>query len=96
MTIRKLDRIGNYRIRCYDNGGTTIDRYTAVFMDEFRLNGHGIASRFYASLGMSASPFHPQGVCQHSEAVIGRHLGKRIAYASLPRDCRKAIEQECI
>ena len=73
-------------IRCYDNGGETFDRYTVVYIDfpERRPNT-------FESVGMSANPFHPQGFGQHSAAMPGKHLGKRIAFASLPDDCRKLV-----
>lgn len=77
-------------IRIYDNGGATFDRYTVIYMDEpERKPGT------YNALCMSADPFSPLGFCQHSIAMPGRHLGKRIRWEELPEDCRKAVVQDC-
>jgi len=86
-------------IRVYDNGGETIDRYTVVFMrradwgftrDYIRRTGRD----FYPMLGMNAAPFDPQGFGQHCDGMMGRHLGKRIPFASLPADCQKLVKQD--
>ena len=78
-------------IRCYDNGGATFDRYTVVFTR---------GKRCY--LGMSENPFHPQGFGQHGEWRKGEnsidypiysHLGKKIKFVDLPKDCQKAVKQ---
>lgn len=57
-------------------------------------------------VGMSANPFHPQGFGQHGESerqidvnksgfapAVGRsnHLGKRIPFTALPKDCQKLV-----
>lgn len=76
-------------IKCYDNGGATVDRYTVVYADQPE-NTPGL----FACVAMNATPFHPQGFGQHSTARIGRHLGKQIAFASLPPDCRKLVMQD--
>lgn len=73
-------------VRIYGNGGKTIDRYTAVYMS---MPEH--APNTYASVGMSAEPFHPQGFGQHCTATPGRHLGKRIKFKELPKDCQRLI-----
>lgn len=75
-------------IRCYDNGGVTIDRYTVVFMDSPEHD------RLFTALAMDESPFHPQGFGQHTEARPGRHLGKRIKFTDLPADCQRLVDQE--
>jgi len=79
-------------IRCYDNGGTTIDRYTVVFTGRYR--GHGGEFMY---LGMSSNPTHPQGFGQHgfSQDQIDRptygHLGKKISFDDLPADCQELV-----
>ena len=84
--------IEGHLIKVYDDGGRSIDRYTVVFMDK---PAHSfICGRSFSCLAMNRAPFHPQGFCQHSEARIGSHLGKRIPFESLPEDCRKAVLQE--
>ena len=76
-------------IRCYDDGGKSVDRYTVVYMDQPE-SGY----KHYACVGMSANPFHPQGVGQHSIATVGRHLGKRIQFEDLPEDCRELVRRD--
>lgn len=76
------------KVRIYDNGGKTADRYTAVFMDEPER-----PAGIFGALGMSEKPFHPQGVGMHCSAAPGKHLGKRITYEQLPEDCQKAVRQ---
>jgi hypothetical protein len=94
-------------VRCYDNGGKTVDRYTVVFTGRYRRKTGG--SFWY--VGMSAAPFHPQGFGQHGESAqqidvnkwgfapaVGRsnHLGKRIPFAALPDDCRKLVVRDLV
>ncbi len=94
-------------IRCYDNGGTdvdsgTFDRYTVLFTGRYRHNTGGE----FTYVGMSESPFSPQGFGQHGSfpyqcdsqdgewpPAIGRknHLGTRIAFADLPNDCQRLV-----
>ena len=89
-------------VRCYDNGGITIDRYTVCFT---RKQGGG------TYIAMNASPFHPQGFGQPGETINGRscdtnkwgfapmigrknHLGTRIPFSKLPPDCQKLVTQD--
>lgn len=74
-------------LRIYDNGGKTVDRYTAVYMREPEHGG------LFAALGMSADPFHPQGFGQHCTAKPGRHLGKRVSFDDLPAACQRFVLQ---
>jgi len=83
---------GNPRwVRCYDDGGRTADRYTVVFTGRY---GSRTGGRTWV-LGMSASPFHPQGVgmrCEYEHRIdrpTSRHLGKRIRFDDLPPDCQR-------
>lgn len=85
----KIETIHGQRIKCYDNGGATVDRYTVVFLDQPEpAKGH------FACLGMNREPFHPQGFGQHSAAMDGSHLGKPVALADLPEDCQKLVLQD--
>ena len=77
------------RIRIYDNGGKTLDRYTVVFMDQPETH-----AGTFNSLGMSEHPFGPQGFGQHGAAVPGRHLGRRIKLEDLPKDCKRLVLRE--
>ena len=76
-------------VRIYDNDGKTMDRFTAVF-----LNDYNPRNGLYACLGMSERPFHPQGFGQHGECQDGLHLGHKIAFEELPLDCQDAVNQE--
>lgn len=81
-------------IRCYDNGGATIDRYTVVFTHTGN-DGH-------MYVAMSADPFWPQGFCQHGSAdraypidyPTHGHLGKKITFDKLPDDCQTVVRQD--
>jgi len=85
-------------IRCYDDGGASIDRYTVCFTGHYRQNTGG---EFW-NLGMNAYPFHPQGFGQHcnSEKRIDYpsyvHLGKKIKFDDLPEDCKKLVLQDYV
>lgn len=76
-------------VRFYDNGGKTADRYTAVYMG-YPERQPGV----YAARGMSENPFHPQGFGQFTSAMPGRHLGKRIKFSQLPKDCQALVTQD--
>ena len=99
-------------VRIYDNGGETVDRYTVCYPacrlkpieriqpDTETCTNWETARFVYPYLGMSAMPFHPQGVGQHGEhwrpidRPSHKHLGKRIAFDQLPTDCQKAVLQD--
>ena len=82
-------------VRCYDNGGKSIDRYTVVFTQTSKFDPMLRGGCVY--LSMSAAPFHPQGFGQHGEShtIIDRptygHLGKRISFQELPEDCQRLV-----
>ena len=75
-------------VRIYDNGGKTFDRYTAVYMAFPERGG------CYEARGMSAHPYHPQGYGMSCSAVPGKHLGKRIKFEELPKECQKLIQED--
>lgn len=83
---KSFERVHGKRIRCYDNGGKTLDRYTVVYLD-FPERERGV----FECVGMSARPFDPQGFGQHSAAMCGRHLGARVPFCMLPKDCRALV-----
>lgn len=84
----KKEYINKIEIRCYDNGGKTFDRYTVIYMSLLETND------FYSCVCMSDHPFHPQGFGQHSTAIPGRHLGRRIKFKELPPDCQKLVNSD--
>ena len=81
-------------IRCYDNGGESLDRYTVVYTRTHLTLG---TDRYYTSVSMNDMPFFPSGICQHGEhpRLIDRptssHLGRRIPFSALPEDCRRVV-----
>lgn len=79
-------------VRCFDDGGVTADRYTAVYLD------FGRAGR-QDCLGMSENCDQPNGVCQHTECDFdsfgkNAHLGKPILFGDLPPACRAAVRRD--
>ena len=68
------------------------DRYT-VYFSPGRRAGNG-SVMLYDCLAMSAHPFSPQGIGQHTSGQLGRHNGKRIDFSILPEDCKKLVRQE--
>lgn len=95
-------------ICAYDDGGKSFDRYTVVYTGHWRTEGDNSARCQY--VGMSAHPFHPQGIglwCANKNhhcdvnkwgfaPMIGRkcHLGRRIKFQDLPEDCRRLVIQD--
>lgn len=73
-------------LRIYDNGGKTLDRYTAVFTNRSNRNG------LYDALGFSENPFDPLGFGQYTTAMDGLHLGKLTKYENLPENARQYVE----
>lgn len=84
------------KIRIYDNGGASFDRYTVVYTGNYRRTPR--CQHQY--VGMSENPFHPQGFGQHGESddVIDypsyKHLGKKIKWEDLPPNCQKLVIQD--
>lgn len=95
-------------VRIYDNDGESLDRYTCVFTGRYR--GHGSNRMWFQYIAMNGDPFNPQmGICQHGEnqtqidtnrsgfaPAVGKkcHLGKRIAFKTLPEDCQKIVMRD--
>jgi hypothetical protein len=82
------------KIRIYDNGGETFDRYTVVFTGNYK-------GRYGCDyLEMSENPYYPQGFGQHGwdRQVIDypkySHLGKKIKFIDLPEDCQDCVIQD--
>lgn len=77
-------------IKCYDNGGASIDRYTVAYLD-FPYDRN---PKVFECVGCNDSPFHPQGFGQHSSCMLGPHLGKEIEFSELPEDVQKLVRQD--
>ncbi len=73
----------------YDNESQCFDRYTVYYKGVGCTRGN-----LRMCLGLSEDPFHPQGVCQHSEGIVGPHNGKKITFDDLPKDCQTAVLQD--
>ena len=73
------------KIKIYDNGGETIDRYTMIMPDG-------------EAWGFSESPYHPQGFGQYAGSLAGlhtfSHLGKPMkSIMDLPEQARKFVDE---
>ena len=79
--------------RIFDTGlDGSVDRYTIAFKGYRPRN----LEMWYPYLAANNCPFHPQGFGQHGESktfITGRHLGKRVAFESLPVDVQTFILQ---
>ena len=75
-------------ISIYDNGGKSYDRITVIFDKEKRQTKDGILYNCVASSETGS------GFYQHSEAMKGKHLGKKIDFSklSLPLQNKLLIE----
>lgn len=82
------------KIRVYDNGGESGDRYTCCFKGLRPYTG------WYQYLAMSESPFSPCGIglhCEHNSPIDYprySHLGKRVKFEDLPKDVQICIWQD--
>jgi len=73
------------RIKIYDNGGETIDRYTLIMPDG-------------EAWGFSVNPYHPQGFGQYAgnlgELRTFSHLGKPVkSIMDLPEQARRFVDE---
>jgi len=88
VVIPRNEIIEGHRVRCYDNGGKTCDRYSVLYMDAKEHNG------LITCRAMSARPTHPQGFGQMTIAMPGAHLGKRVLFALLPGECQTVVRRD--
>ena len=86
--------MSNLPVRCYDNKGVTLDRYTVVYTEPYTVDGITV----YNYVGMSDNPMHPQGIGQHGETVAlpadvpeNAHLGTLIPFDELPEPCQRLV-----
>lgn len=75
------------KIYIRDNGGKTIDRYTAYIRNTPKrrkwLQQHYEAYEV-TMIGFSADHSSPQGFCQFTSGVPGRHLGELVPIEQFP------------
>ena len=92
---RKCEIVDGQRISCWFNRNC-LDAYTVVFLDTEDEDGRAMF------VGMSAAPFHPQGVGMHGEMEVcrvaykgrGGVFDRRIAFKDLPADCQTLVNQD--
>ncbi len=73
------------RIKIYDNGGKTVDRYTMIMPDG-------------EAWGFNENPYHPQGFGQYAGSLAGlhtfSHLGKPVkSVMDLPEQARRFVDE---
>lgn len=87
-------RVMSRRVRVWDNGGKTADRYTVVIYRTVR------GATFSDVYGIGEDPNSPQGFNQFSHSGSGRIsydspdplMGLRVKVQDLPKEVIKAIE----
>lgn len=77
------------RVKLYDNGGKTADRYS-LFVPSVNEPGK---EDWYS---FSESPYHPQGVGMYGGADYPmpsyRHMGRLISYSDLPEQAKRYVK----
>jgi hypothetical protein len=84
------------KIKIYDNGGKTCDRYTIIFLQ--RKTRYTTDGQLYEALASSDNPFHPLGFGHHVECLApskqsGKFLGKKIKFTDLPEQVQQFVEE---
>lgn len=80
-------------IKCFDNGGHTMGRYTVAYLDfSCGIVSNKGGSCVYQGASMNEEPFKPDGFCQHGEVLPGKHLGEEIKFEDLPLKCQDVIK----
>lgn len=79
------------RVRVFDNGGKTVDRYSVLIK---RIQGGRSVIDIY---GMSEDPSSPRGVNQFSHSAANQfrdfaYLGTRVQVQDLPDEVIRAVE----
>lgn len=79
-------------IRCYDNGGESVDRYTVLDLNDIWSTTPD--GPIYGAWACSDNPFHPLGFGQHTSSMDGLHLGKKVDFDQLPEDVKQFVLQD--
>lgn len=82
------DYIWGERLRIFDNRGKTNDRYTIVFMRRDVRYVAGCLFRQAVGADQHGSFY------QHTECMVGKHLGLRIKLDDCPQWLQQAIQAE--
>ncbi len=92
LGIHKTSTNSKFNLKCYDAGEEVVDRYTIIHIDDMiRMTADGA---LYSAWAASANPFHPLGFGQHTEAMIGNHLGQEVEFSQLPEDVQRFVAQD--
>lgn len=80
-----------------DSGAKCADRYTVIYKDP--VCGKTYADMILGFRGMSAAPFHPQGVGMYGElkayeAAGLRYRSRSCKWSDLPADVQKCVRQD--
>jgi hypothetical protein len=84
--------MSKHNFRIYDNGGSSLDRYT-IFPPEASPYYHRHKDGRIEVIASSEDPYHPQGFGQWTSAMPGKHLGKRISWEDLPEPVKRHARQ---
>ncbi len=77
----------NPNVKCFDNQGETIDRYSIFLMDyEPRKTTYG---DMYTCLGASENPY--MGFGQYSEGMLDADIGIEVSFTDLPELVQKFV-----
>ena len=76
------------KMKVWDNGGKTLDRYTIVFWE------FPVSDESFEAIAADKHPMRPLGFYEHTEAMPGPHLGKRISFKKLPKELRTCLLTE--
>ena len=95
----KTEIIKDQKIKCYDNKGKTLDRYTILYLS-FPVNpNYNPCYNIYKGRTISEC----LKISEYLEATQGSHFGKRIAFDKLPTNCKKivlhdmnSLQMECL
>ena len=80
-------------IRCYDNGGMSMDRFTVIFLNTNKKVSEKAVN--YDCLCMSENPNSPVGVCIHGTAQLPNPaVGMQIEFTDLPFDCQLKVRED--
>lgn len=86
MSEVTIPQVVTMAVRIYDNGGKTVDRYSVLVEDgNERWDGE---ARYVTCLGVSDGG---RAYSEFSEALPGRHLGKRVKLEALDAATRAHI-----
>lgn len=88
----------DYILDCFDNRGTTADRYIVMFTGDTLITDGTCAGTYIAYLGMSDAPTHPQGVSMWGEMSAYAAAGfrydyghNRVRWLDLPEHIRQHV-----